>query len=231
MMRLILSVLLFNLHLPVMAFSWSNLWTTKNHQAQSLMNSKQFAQAEELFDDPEWKATAAFRAGHYEQAAKGYNALKPTLDSYYNQANALAHQGQLKQAIDSYDKALAIEPNHQDALYNRNIVKQLLDKQQQDKQQQDKQQQDKQQQDKQQQDKPQQDKQQQDKQQQDKQQDKQQQDKQQNTKERTLKDNIESTLDKEKQQAIDQWLRLIPDDPGGLMREKFLRDYLRRHPD
>nr|MBA3535441.1 hypothetical protein [Tatlockia sp.] len=32
----------------------------------------------------------------------------------------------------------------------------------------------------------------------------------------------------EKQQAKEQWLRLIPDDPAGLMREKFLRDHLRR---
>ncbi|MGQ3891598.1 tetratricopeptide repeat protein [Legionella sp. CNM-4043-24] len=34
--------------------------------------------------------------------------------------------------------------------------------------------------------------------------------------------------DREKQQAKEQWLRLIPDDPGGLLREKFLRDYMRR---
>ncbi len=30
------------------------------------------------------------------------------------------------------------------------------------------------------------------------------------------------------QQSTDQWLNMIPDDPGGLLREKFLRDYLRR---
>ncbi|QIN30978.1 tetratricopeptide repeat protein [Legionella longbeachae] len=37
-----------------------------------------------------------------------------------------------------------------------------------------------------------------------------------------------SEAEREKQQAKEQWLRLIPDDPGGLMREKFLRDHLRR---
>tara|TARA_R110002126_G_scaffold110918_2_gene248598 strand:+ start:131753 stop:132592 length:840 start_codon:yes stop_codon:yes gene_type:complete len=30
------------------------------------------------------------------------------------------------------------------------------------------------------------------------------------------------------QQAKDQWLRLIPDDPGGLLREKFWRDHMKR---
>ena len=37
-----------------------------------------------------------------------------------------------------------------------------------------------------------------------------------------------SSADSEKQQAKEQWLKLVPDDPGGLMKEKFLRDYIRR---
>ncbi len=32
----------------------------------------------------------------------------------------------------------------------------------------------------------------------------------------------------ERQQALEQWLRRIPDDPGGLLRRKFQRDYLER---
>ena len=34
--------------------------------------------------------------------------------------------------------------------------------------------------------------------------------------------------EKEQRKARDQWLKLIPDEPGGLLREKFLRDHLRR---
>jgi Ca-activated chloride channel family protein len=29
-------------------------------------------------------------------------------------------------------------------------------------------------------------------------------------------------------QAAEQWLRSVPDDPGGLLREKFRREHLRR---
>lgn len=36
-----------------------------------------------------------------------------------------------------------------------------------------------------------------------------------------------NTLTPEKQQSENHWLRRIPDDPGGLLRQKFLRDYLR----
>ena len=42
------------------------------------------------------------------------------------------------------------------------------------------------------------------------------------------KGEAQSEAEQEKQLAKEQWLRLIPDDPGGLMREKFLRDHLRR---
>ncbi len=34
--------------------------------------------------------------------------------------------------------------------------------------------------------------------------------------------------DLESQQAYEQWLRRIPDDPGGLLRRKFLYQYRQR---
>jgi len=281
-MKKFFHLLLLSTPLITHAISWDDLWLTKNQQAQRLMEKNQFAEASHRFTDNHWSATAAYRAGQYQDAASGYQTLD-TEEGYYNQGNALAQLHQYEKAIKAYDNALKRNPNHKDAKYNRDLVEKLLnkqqqkqdkqqqdkqqqdkqqqDKQQQDKQQQDKQQQDKQQQDKQQQDKQQQDKQQQDKQQQDKQQqdkqkqdkqqqdkqqqdkqqqDKQQQDKQQQDKQKQDKQDQDkqnqdkdkqsapiSSAEKEKQRAKDQWLRLIPDDPGGLMREKFLRDHLR----
>ena len=35
----------------------------------------------------------------------------------------------------------------------------------------------------------------------------------------------------EQQQALEQWLRRIPDDPGGLLRRKFRYQYQRRQTD
>lgn len=37
-------------------------------------------------------------------------------------------------------------------------------------------------------------------------------------------------LTKEEKLAAEQWLRRIPDDPGGLLRRKFTRQYRQRHP-
>lgn len=41
----------------------------------------------------------------------------------------------------------------------------------------------------------------------------------------------QEALDAEEKQAIEQWLRRIEDDPGGLMRRKFLYQYHRRNQD
>ncbi|HCJ4395791.1 TPA: tetratricopeptide repeat protein [Legionella pneumophila] len=253
------------------AFSWSDLWFTPNQQAQHLMEKGQFAKAKDLFERNDWAASAAYRAGDYEQAAKLFNELK-TEQGYYNQGNALAHLGKYEEAIRAYDKALAFNPNNQDALYNRKLISELLkkdkekkksqnqqdkdqqnkDQQNQDQQNQDKQNKNQQNQDQQNQDKQNKNQQNQDQQNQDKQnknqqnqgqqnQDKQnkdqqnrdqqnkaQQNKDQNKKNDKQEGEIQSESNQEKQLAKEQWLRLIPDDPGGLMREKFLRDHLRR---
>ena len=242
------------------AFSWRDLWLTKDQQAKVMMDKGQYKQAKDTFVRDDWRAASTYRAGDYEHAAQLFKSLNQS-DAYYNEGNALAHMGQYEQAIKAYDKTLTQDPKHQDALFNRQLLEQLLkkekekqknqdkqnqdkqsqDKQDQDKQDQDKQDQDKQDQDKQDQDKQDQDKQDQDKQDQDKQdQDKQDQDKQDQDKQdqdkQNQKDQKKPTEDapandeesRENQQAKDQWLRLIPDDPGGLLREKFLRDHLRR---
>ncbi|WP_447531031.1 tetratricopeptide repeat protein [Legionella pneumophila] len=243
------------------ALSWSDLWFTPNQQAQHLMEKGQFAKAKDLFERNDWAASAAYRAGDYEQAAKLFNELK-TEQGYYNQGNALAHLGKYEEAIRAYDKALAFNPNNQDALYNRKLISELLkkdkekkksqnqqdkdqqnkdqqnkDQQNQGQQNQDKQNKDQQNQDQQNQDKQNKNQQNQDQQNQDKQnknqqnqdqQNKAQQNKNQNKKNDKQEGEIQSESNQEKQLAKEQWLRLIPDDPGGLMREKFLRDHLRR---
>lgn len=49
---------------------WSDLWYRPDQQGQQLMQQEQPQQAAQAFRNPDWKASALYRAGDYEQAEK-----------------------------------------------------------------------------------------------------------------------------------------------------------------
>ena len=237
-----ISVVILFLNAPLTyAWTWTDLWYTADQQGAQLMQKKDYNTAQKTFSDPMWRATAAYRAKNYPEAIEAF-AKDSTAAAFYNQGNALAQLKRYAEALHAYDESLKRLPNDPDTVHNRAIVEELLKKEQKDKsqsgqnkQKQDKQEQDKQEQDKQEQDKQEQGKQEQDKQEQDKQeQDKQEQDKQEQDKQDQDKQEHEASSDAEDQRAHDQkeahqqWLNLVPDDPGGLLRQKFRRDHWRR---
>jgi Ca-activated chloride channel family protein len=283
------------------AVGWDDLWKNKNQQAYEKLQQEQAAEAAQQFDQPDWKASAQYRAGDYEEAAKNF-AHSDSADAHYNRGNALAKANKLPEAIKAYDQALKLDPELDDAKNNRQLVDELLKQQQQnqDQQQQNQDQQDQdnsdQQQDQEKQD--QQNNEQQNEQQQD--QNNQQQDQQQQNPSDSKQDSQEqkdqqdqqdqqssseqdeqqdqseqekseqektaeekSTEEKaaeaaqreqeaqqaaeedmqqmqtgepkddgltdEERQAMEQWLRRIPDDPGGLLRNKFNYEHYKRN--
>ena len=136
---------------PADAGVWDNLWQTPNQQGEALMRQKQYADAYQRFEDPRWKASAAYRNQDYQAAVDALNSIEqPTADDWYNKGNALAHLGKKGAAIDAYDQALRLNPEHADALANKKLLQaqQEQDKKQQDKDKQDKGKQDQQQNDK-----------------------------------------------------------------------------------
>jgi Ca-activated chloride channel homolog len=276
-----LGVLLFLLVIPlpqpVHAWDWQSLWFTPDQQASRALEQGDTQTAAELFNDPAWKAAAQYKAGQYEQALQSLEGLSGA-DDWYNKGNALARLGRYPDAIEAYQKALGLNPEHENAEYNKKLVEEQLEKQQnsqnQDSKQQDSQAQESKPQDSQAQESKSQDSQAQDSKQQDsqdqdsKQQDSQTQDsklqdsqdqeskpqesqdqasqqpkesqesqqqsatqaadsaKQQpaESHEQAVLPNESNELD-ETQQANEQRLREIIDDPGGLLRRKFQYQY------
>ncbi len=125
-----------------------NLWFSPDQKAMKAFAKGKTKEAAETFTRPEWKASAYYRAGDYQAAAKTLENHTDS-ESLYNKANALAKLGKFEQAIKAYDKAIESDADNEDAKYNREQVKQALEKQQQQQQneQQNDQQQDNQQQD------------------------------------------------------------------------------------
>ena len=241
----------------VYALDWNDLWKTRDQQAKEAMESGDYDKAIELFEDSEWLAAAHYKAGNYRQSANGYNN-NSNIDHLYNHANSLAKIGKLEEAIENYEKVIAEEPNAEDALYNLNLLKDLLSENQSSEENND-----------------------------DGQSSEEastgEQSQQQNGDESEQSDNegnsrtgdsddesdanpnqklsneedieaiekeleraaeensnqepqqednnesgIEGRMAQEQQQAMEQWLRRIPDDPGGLLRRKFRYQYQRQ---
>ena len=114
------------------AAGWDDLWKNKDQQAYEKLQADKADEAAKQFTQPEWKASAEYRAGNFAEAAKQF-ANQDTATAHYNRGNALAKSGQLKEAITAYDKALSIDANLEDAQKNRKIVEEALKKQQEQK--------------------------------------------------------------------------------------------------
>ncbi|MEQ1484179.1 VWA domain-containing protein [Methyloglobulus sp.] len=118
---------------------WHNLWQTKDQQAQETYNNQQYDKAAELFENPDWKAAAHYKSGAFDKVLENLKN-NSSANSLYNQGNALAQSGQLQEALDAYKKALKLNPDDNDTLYNKDLVEKELEKQKQEQKQDQKQQ-------------------------------------------------------------------------------------------
>ncbi|MGQ0699533.1 MAG: tetratricopeptide repeat protein [Panacagrimonas sp.] len=114
---------------------WSALWRNADQRGEQLLQKGYAAAAAKTFTDPRHKAYATLKAGEFADAAKAYSALDDG-DAHYNRGNALAHSGDLKEALKAYDTALARDAQNRDAQHNRDLVEKALEQQEQQQQQQ-----------------------------------------------------------------------------------------------
>jgi len=108
------------------AFEWQDLWQRADQRGFEALQSEQAERAAELFDNPEWRGAALYRAGDFVNSAASLEGID-TAEGYYNRGNALAKAGRLEQGIESYERALKLNPDHQDARYNRDLLEKFLE--------------------------------------------------------------------------------------------------------
>ena len=256
---LIMGLLVFLLPISpdAVAFEWKDLWQNDDQQGRRAFEQGDHRSAAELFDNPDWKAAALYRAEDYDRALEYWQNNDSGM-GHYNRGNALANLGKLQEAISAYEQALQKNPGHEDAAYNKKQLEELLRQQQQDSQQEQNSQSGEQQSEQddsgqQQGEQGQQDQsaQQQNEHSEDSPPDGQQAEsaEQQQSEDETdssQPDQAENNESEESQQqagqmeseqdldqqmseqSAEQWLRKIPDDPGGLLRRKFLYQYRQR---
>ena len=262
--------LVLSLPQSAIALDWDALWSRPDQRAQAVFEKGEESEAAALFEDPEWKAAAHYRSGNYQESIASLEGIQNP-EALYNKGNALAQLGKLPEAIAAYDEALALNPEHRDAAYNKEQIEKQMSQQDQNQNKQEEGQQSEDSEESGDEDSDSQDSdrtedqegensesseqdQQKDQEGEDKDSDSEQKNQQdsetsekkdgdadQETKQSESEEQDESESDeneiaksgerseqdetdeqKESELALEQWLRRIPDDPGGLLRRKFL---------
>ena len=212
---------------------WEQLWLRNDQRAHKALTEGQPERAAILFDDPQWRAVARYRSGDWADALRGFNKDQSDVGTY-NRANTLARLGEYQDAIDLYATVLQQQPDHEDAAFNKALIERLLQQQQQ--QQSDEQDNESESQQQQQDSESQQSQNNDEQQQSDQQADESQSDPsdQQSESEQDLEGDDQNEQRQEmvnrdeKQEALEQWLRRVPDEPGGLLRRKFQHETKQR---
>ncbi len=227
-------VLAGGLYLPVArANGWDDVWQRRDQQAWQALKNKESDRAAALAVEPGLAGEAWYRSGKFDTALGAWSKLD-TADGYYNRGNALAQLGEFDAALQAYDQALVLDPAMEDASFNRKLVEQMLQQQQEQEQQNGE-----------------------GESQEGESSDQasegeagkqsggesadqgeagEQQQGEQETEqgegkqgdEQKDQPNYSESWSEEDNQAMEQWLRRIPDDPGGLLRRKFMNEHRRR---
>ncbi|MFK7702441.1 vWA domain-containing protein [Pseudomonas caspiana] len=108
------------------AFEFADLWLRPDQQGQRLLEQQRPAQAAQHFENPQWKGIALYQAGDYASAAQRFAEGNSAAD-HYNRGNALARNGDLEAALDAYEQALESQPDLQAALQNKALVEEALE--------------------------------------------------------------------------------------------------------
>ncbi|MCV2402175.1 VWA domain-containing protein [Marinomonas sp. C2222] len=202
---------------------------TQDQKGQKAADEGNWQEADSLFTDPKWKSASSYALENYPETVETLDKIDRNAADNYNLGNALALSGDIENAIQAYEKALEQDPSLDAAKENLTYLKKLQE--QQEKQNQENQQ-----------------GQSEDSKDQQSSSDNQEQDQNSDSNEqkdnksdetqdktKTPEDNNKDTdendasesadsqqqsLDKEQQQALNQWLNQIQDNPGLLLQRK-----------
>ena len=113
------------LFMPVPGYAADTLWLRADQQGQRLLDAGQPEDAARVFADPQRQGYALYLAGQYAEAAERFAQGDQAAD-HYNRGNALALADQLEAALQAYDQALERDPQLEQARHNRQQVEELL---------------------------------------------------------------------------------------------------------
>jgi Ca-activated chloride channel homolog len=125
---ILLAMLLFSAP-PSYAAPLADLFLNRDQQGLVAYDKGDFKGAMTKFDTPYRRGIAAYRAGAYDKAASLFKiaaSQKDGLNALYDLGNAQLMQGQVEDAIASYETVLKQKPGHVGARHNLAIALKML---------------------------------------------------------------------------------------------------------
>ncbi|WP_028863692.1 vWA domain-containing protein [Psychromonas aquimarina] len=115
----------------------ASVWKNNQQNAFQAYQDKDYQKAVELYEDPLNKGAAYYQNKQYKEALASFTqaaAETPeNADAFYNQGNSYAQLKEIDKAIRSYQKALTLRPDFQQAQDNKKLLEDLKKQQQEQK--------------------------------------------------------------------------------------------------
>jgi len=90
-----------------------------------LYERKDYGSAAEVFEDTAWRGVSLYRSDQWWRAAEAF-VRGNDAGSFFNLGNTYVKMGYYALALEAYQQALQIEPDHEDAIFNAEIMNQVL---------------------------------------------------------------------------------------------------------
>lgn len=146
LIRFAIALLLLAFITPAYAFDWENLWSSPEQRAHKLLEKQEYKSLVDKAPNATWRGLGEYRQEDYAAAVKSFAQQRAEAEKAgvtdeleragYNQANSHVKNAEYEQAIGLYEEILEQNPQHENALHNLDIAKQLLEQQNQQQQQQ-----------------------------------------------------------------------------------------------
>lgn len=120
------AILLILFGMSIRQDGFINLWLTADQQARLAFENKAYAEAANLFDDPNWQGVAHYRNGAYAEAADAFGRTG-SAEAFFNRGNAFMKRFEFAKAITAYEQAVADAPDWQAAAENLALARYTLD--------------------------------------------------------------------------------------------------------
>ncbi|WP_041745067.1 tetratricopeptide repeat protein [Coraliomargarita akajimensis] len=123
-MLLRLSIILWFLSMAALLgylFTDGGKLRTSDQRGYLLYSENNYKESAKTYTDSYWKAIALFKSGEFKDAENLF-AGYPTAEANYNRGNAQVMQGKYSEAALSYERALQLKPDWDDARANLELA-------------------------------------------------------------------------------------------------------------